>query len=264
MTLNESPLEFTPNYKIGEEYATQFAKHLNVNKDAKEYLAERGIGQAFVDECLVGYNPPFSDYRAPLLKGRIVVPIRDVHGRVLGFAGRKYDPMAEMAKKSLWDTFSYKPSVAEKMVNLWEHGKWINEKFPKGRHLFNLHRAKEFIRQSNYAVLVEGYFDSFVLTSKHLPENGALCGAALSEMHLALLSRYCEHVVMLLDGDAAGAKGTEAALPLISDFGLKPHVIILPPKYDPDDFVLKYGGKQLRRIIEHAVHDNKEQVKINV
>ena len=83
-------------------------------------------------------------------------------------------------------------------------------------------------------------------------------------MHVALISRYCEHVVLLLDGDKAGEKGTDSAVPQIADAGLKPHVITLPANYDPDEFVLKFGGKQLRRIITGMIADNTERVNINV
>lgn len=260
----ESPEKTERNFPAGEEFAKQFSKHLLVNKPALEYLEARGITRNFVDENMVGFNPPYSDYRAPLLKGRIVVAVRDVHGRVVGFAGRKYDPMADITVRALWEAFSYKPSVAEKMVDMWESGKWINEKFPKNRHLFNLSRAKDFARASGFICLVEGYFDSFVLSAKHIPENAALCGASLSPMHTALISRFCDHVVLILDGDSAGEKGTAAALPLIRESGLIPHVVVLPSKFDPDEFVLKYGGKQLRRIIQGMIADNTERVNINV
>ena len=240
-------------YEVGEELALQFNKNLRAYPDAISYLANRGVSSRLIENGKLGFCPPFFEYRFPLLRGRIIVPIRDAHGRVVAFAGRKYEPMETITLKALWDTFDYKPSLAEKKVKQWQDGKWINESFPKGRHLFNMDTAKKAARERNYVVVVEGYLDALISSDRHLENTVATCGVALSEYHLAIIARYCDNIVLIMDPDEAGLKAVEKMRPMIEEAGLRCFTITLPDGLDPDEFVLKFGGKQLRRAIEGMI-----------
>lgn len=245
--------------------AQTFSDYLLVNEPALKYLENRGISRELAANGMVGYCPPFYNYWWPLLKGRITVPLQDVHGKIIAFAGRQYDQISKNATIDvIRQIYSKNPVEAEKKISMWERAKWINEPYPKIRHLYNLNNAKEHIRTRNYAIVVEGYFDVLVLASNNLPNTVAVCGGKLSERHAVLLSRFCDNVIILSDGDAAGESFTEPWAKTLTEFGLKHHTILLPNGYDPDDFVLKIGGKRFKKIIENMISDDKLKLKLSL
>lgn len=256
--------EPTPTNRSGEHMAAQFTRELLNNDKVMAYVAERGIKPGLIEQNRVGFVPPYSHHWFPLLKGRVVVPIRDVSGSVVAFAGRQFEPTRELTHRALWDAFGHDPAKAKDKVDKWDRGKWINETFPKQLHLYQLHEARPWIRQRNYVVLVEGYFDALVLASKGLGNTAAICGTALSDFHAALLKRYCDHVVLLLDPDEAGATAVEKARGVLENADLKLHAVRLPAGHDPDEFVIKYGGKPLRAGIENMIADEKSELIIKV
>jgi DNA primase len=198
------------------------------------------------------------------MKGRIVVTIQDVSGNILGFAGRQYEPSANAAKQYIRQIYGNNPVEAEKKISMWERSKWINETYPKLRHLYNLNYAKDYIRKLNYGIIVEGYFDVLTLVDNGLPNTVAVCSPELSQRHLILLSRYCDHVVVLSDGDERGAGFSETWSNRIEEAGLKHHSIYLPLGYDPDELVLKIGGDKLKDIIESIIGDKNSKLKLNL
>jgi len=254
----------SPTLLTGEQISQQFSRELLSNEKALEYVNERGIKKELIEQGRMGFCPPYSRHWFPLLKGRIIVPIRDVHGTIIAFAGRKYEAMQELTHNALWDAFGHEPAQAKDKIDKWNKGKWINEPYPKQRHLFNLYEGKEIIRKRNYINLVEGYLDALVLSSKNMGNTAAICGTALSQYHVALIKRYCDHVVLMLDADDAGEQAVIRSKPIIEEADLKLHVVYLPKGYDPDEFVLKYGSKQLRLGIEQMIVDNTEELKIKV
>jgi len=247
-----------------EKVAHLFGRNLLTNKTAMQYLAERGIDESLVRSNQVGFCPPYYNHWFDLIKGRITVTIRDVHGEVVAFAGRQYEPMRKITHRAFWEAYGNKPATAQKRIDFWDRGKWINEPYSKSKHLFQLYEAKDYCRERNYINLVEGYFDAKVMYSKGLENTSALCGVALSEHHISLISRFCEHVVLVLDGDEAGLKAAEKHVPLIREADLIPHVVYMPPGLDPDDFLLKYGGKVLRRGIENMIAEGKDELRIKI
>lgn len=253
-----------PTAEAGEALAAQFSRNLLTYPEALHYVESRGIARTWAEAGEIGFCPPYAENIFPLLKGRIVVPIRDVHGSVIAFAGRQFEPMRQMTERAIWEMFSAKPARAQETIDKWNRGKWINETFPKKMHLFGLHDAKNFARERGYIVIVEGYLDRMVLASKTLGNTAAVCGTTLSSWHAALIKRYCDHVVLLLDGDTAGEKALETILPRLEESDLVPHIVFLPQGYDPDDFALKFGGKQLRRVIEGMLERNEAEIRINI
>ena len=247
----------------GEAMALQFNKNLLNNSGALDYVLSRGIKMHQIESGAVGFCPPYSSHWFPLLKGRITVPIRDVHGRVIAFAGRQYEGMQSLTENALWEKYGDKPAKAEERIKKWQKSKWINETYPKNRHLYGLYEARNFVREMGYIVLVEGYFDVLVQSSRHLPNTAALCGVALSEYHCALISRYTQNVVLILDGDDAGHKALGKMMPKIEEADLQPYIVKLPNGYDPDNFVIKYGGKNLKRICDKLITDQHKKIQIN-
>ena len=242
----------------------QFVRELTNSESVIKYVKQRNLDLIHIDNNDLGFCPPYSRYVFPLLRGRLIVPIRDVHGRMIALAGRQLPDFVELTKKSFWDTFSSEPSKADDRINKWLKGKWINEPYQKSKHLFNLDKAKNSIRSNNYAFIVEGYFDVFVLKQNGIENVVALCGTALSEYHLALLYRYCDRVVLLLDGDAAGRLASDKIFQKLQDNNFVGKMLHLPEKCDPDDFVINYGPKNLLDAAKQLLEQEQSFLKIIV
>ncbi|MDP8256185.1 MAG: DNA primase [Candidatus Alcyoniella australis] len=226
-------------------------------KHVREYLAARGISDELVKRFSLGFAPNSWEglvrhlrsrkadlKRAEVLgligvsrrgslvdkfRNRVMIPIRDVQGRCVGFGGR-----------ALGDD-------EPKYLNSQE-----SELYHKSRVLFGLDTAREAIRQTKRAVVVEGYFDSLALAAHGIGEAVATCGTALTEDHARLLSRYTERIVLLFDGDAAGRKAAWRTMELFLDKPQQPLVVLLPQGHDPDSFVREHGADPLREMLDQA------------
>ena len=249
--MNVSELEFS-----------QFQRNYHESSLAQQYYKTRTLSQKLIDQNLIGFCPPYSRYVFPLLRGRLIVPIRDVHGRLIALAGRQLPDYIELTIKSFWDTYSYEPSKADDRISKWMKGKWINEPYQKSKHLFNLDKAKEYIRESNFVYIVEGYFDVLVLRQNGINNVVALCGTALSDFHLALLYRYCNRIVLLLDGDIAGKLATDKIFQKLSENNFIGKSLYLPEKCDPDDFVIEYGPENLINATKELLNSDSSYLNI--
>ena len=243
-----------------EKLMLEYAANLLAIPAAVKYVVSRGLGIEDAEEGLVGYCPPLSRPRSALLKGRIVVPIRNAHGDIVAFAGRQYEEAKELALHSIWQSFSHKPKIALEQQKTWVRAKWWNESYPKQYHLYNLHDAKDYAREEGYIIVVEGYFDALVLSKLGIRNVVALCGASLAAYHAAKIKRYCDHVICLLDGDDAGMKGVERMKPLLEAVNVMQHVFILPDGYDPDVFGLRVGSKKLRKAFRHMIDNGVDEL----
>jgi DNA primase len=260
----EKIIKDSPIKGIGKEVAHIFTQYLLGNKEILDYLQNRGISEEFIKEERIGFCPPFLNYWFPLLRGRIIVSIADVHNEIIAFAGRQYEPSANAAINALRQIYDDNIVEAEKKVEMWQRGKWINEPYPKIRHLYNLDRAKNYIREMNYVIIVEGYFDALVLSLNGFPNTVALCSTKLSDRHATLLNRYCDKAILLLDGDVAGEKGSVSIEECLDKYEISHHTIYLPEGYDPDDFILQAGKNNLTRVINKVIEENKPSLKLNI
>lgn len=246
----------------GRSIMTSFCQSLARSKNGMAYLAERCIPESLVEKEILGYIPPYSSHWFPLLKGRLVTPICDADGNIKALAGRQLPFARDSVVKSYREYNSSKH--AQELIDKWDRAKWINEPYPKRKLLYNLHRAKEFARKFGYINLVEGYLDAGVLSCKHMENTAALCGISLTEHHAAIISRYCDTVVLLYDGDQAGANASVESRKVAEQYDLKCHAVLLPNGWDPDDFVIKKGGKNLRRAIEGMIERNEYELEIKI
>lgn len=251
------------------EIAQQLNKNLINYPEAMAYLSDRGIDESVVINSNLGFCPPyFSHYQnnniiiSPLMKGRITVPIKDAYGKIIAFAGRKFEPQIKSVELAFWQMYNNSPAEAESRILQWNRGKWINESFPKKFHLYNLDIAKKKTREYNYVILVEGYFDSLTLNSYGFENNVALCGTRLSDWHASKINRYCSNVVALLDGDAAGENALKHIKPILSDLNINLKIISLPENYDPDDLLMKHGSSLLSKAINRLFEKELEEIRI--
>ncbi|WP_243149759.1 DNA primase [Thermaerobacter sp. PB12/4term] len=226
---------------------------------ARAYLEERGLPSALWDRYGLGYAPPGWDGLvgalerrgvAPALlaeaglaqprpgggyydrfRHRVMFPITDPRGRVVGFGGRSLDG---------------------------QEPKYLNSPetvlFNKRRLWYGLDWSRPRLRETGTAVVVEGYMDAIAVDRAGVGYAAvASLGTSLSEEQVELLARYVQRVIIAYDADAAGQRATMRGLAMFADAGVEVRVAQLPPGRDPDDVVRREGPDALRRILEAAV-----------
>ncbi len=225
---------------------------------AIEYLKRRGLTGAIAARFGIGYAPDawqplaaaFPAYDDPALeaaglvvrrddgkrydrfRGRIMFPIHDTRGRVIGFGGRILD------------------SGEPKYLNSPE-----TPVFSKGRELYGLFLARDAIRDAERVVVVEGYMDVVALAQHGIEYAVATLGTSTTPVHAQKLFRLADSVVFCFDGDAAGRKAAwralENTLPVLVD-GKEARFLFLPDGEDPDDFVRRRGKAAFEQAIAAA------------
>jgi len=222
--------------------ATYYQHSLLKNPHALEYVfKKRGLSKEIVQEFRIGYAPTTGDalvqflgkkgftrqeladagltnrFGGDMFRGRMTVPLMDPTGQVIGFTARILadDPNAP---------------------------KYLNTPqtllYDKGRHVFGLSQAKEAIRTSDYAVIVEGNLDVVSSHQAAVRPVVATAGTAMTEFHLRALRRLTGNVRLAFDGDKAGLAATERAVPLASQAGIELTIISLPDgAKDPDELI---------------------------
>lgn len=160
-------------------------------------------------------------------RNRLMFPIIDVRGNVIGFGGRVMD------------------SSTPKYLNSPE-----TEIFNKRKNLFALNVAKK--TKLGYLILVEGYMDAIALHQYGFDCAVASLGTSLTEEHAVLLSRYTEQVVLIYDGDEAGQNATRRAIPMLERAGLQVKVLQMRDAKDPDEFLKKFGADRFKLLLEES------------
>ena len=165
-------------------------------------------------------------------RGRLMIPIRSPEGRTIAFGGRQLEGEG-----------------GPKYLNSRESPLYV-----KGEVLFGLDLAREAIRRSGVAILVEGYFDVVGLHQAGVQNVVALSSTTLTDKQLDLLSRQgAKELVLLLDGDAAGAKAVHRLAGSILAHAVAAKVVVLPTGQDPDDFANQRGSAGVSELLAGAV-----------
>lgn len=219
-----------------------YQQSLIKNQHALEYVfKKRKLSKQVVRDFKIGYAPTAGDalvrflskkgftaaelsdaglvnrYGTDLFRGRMVLPLMDGTGQVIGFTGRIIidDPKAP---------------------------KYLNTSqtllYDKSRHVFGLSLAKEAIRQNDRAVIVEGNLDVVSSHQVDIKQVVATAGTAMTEAHLRALVRLTSHINLAFDGDKAGLAATERAIPIAQNVGVELNIISLPNNAkDPDELI---------------------------
>ena len=228
-------------YKLSLKY---FQNNLNSNigKIAKKYLLDRKIDDKLIKEFEIGLSLDKRDDLTKLLTSkeydlvtlnriglatdnydiyndRIMFPLYDVSGRVVGFSGR-----------------IYKDSGKNKYLNTKE-----TEIFKKGEILYHYHIAREECRIRKSVIVMEGFMDVIRASSIDIRNTVALMGTALTKEQVNLLKRLSNNIILCLDGDDPGQHATLNIGNMLFDMGVEVKVVVLPNPDDPDSFILKNG-----------------------
>ncbi|MEK6768961.1 MAG: DNA primase [Gemmatimonadota bacterium] len=250
-----------PLYSALGVAADWFARRLRESEDAataREYLARRSIDDGVRDQYQLGYAPARGEevleaMRAlgiedgalkgaglvmeregaalvPRFRGRLIFPITDARGRVVGFGGRLLG------------------DGEPKYLNSPE-----TDVFHKGTLLYGLDRARGAIRSEGLAVVVEGYVDVIRLQAAGIGFAVAPLGTALTGEQARVLRRYAKSVALALDADSAGLRSTFRAGDELLRQGVAVSVVSLPQGEDPDTLVAKGGAEAFRELLGQAV-----------
>ncbi len=241
---------------------------------AREYLKERGFNDETIARFKLGFAPNDGQWiiargrgkfslepmeTARLIKksdegdgyyqffrNRVLFPIRNDKGRCVSFGGRVLPQFAQ-------------PGV----------GKYINgpesEVYSKSNLLFGFDAAREGIRKTQTAVIVEGYTDVLIPQQFGVTNVVGVCGTALTQAHVDRLKRFASRIVLMFDGDEAGQNAAEKALANFLSENIDLRVLVLPDGQDPDEFLFAHGAEEFRRQIDIAAEawDYKLQTEIN-
>ncbi len=244
--------------KVARFFQQQLRQHAQSAK-AIDYLKQRGLSGEVVKQWEIGYAPDGWDTllntfgTSPALvqqlidlklvnkndngrtydffRDRIMFPIRDKRGRVVGFGGRVLD------------------DGGPKYLNSPE-----TRIFHKGSELFGFYQAKQNNRKLDSVMIVEGYMDVVALSQFDINNATAALGTATTPEHIQMLVRATQHIVCCYDGDRAGReaawRAVENALPALKD-GVKMSFMFLPDGEDPDTMIRKSGTDGFQQLIEN-------------
>lgn len=243
-----------------QQAAAYYKSELKKSPRAIDYLKNRGLSGQIAARFQIGYAPQgwqnlqsvFPHYDDEVLqtaglvveseqgrrydrfRDRIMFPIHDQKGQVIGFGGRVIDPE---------DTPKYYNSPETPL-------------FQKGHELYGLFLARRAIRDSGRALVVEGYMDVVALAQYGIEYAVAALGTATTPYHITKLMRQTDEVVFCFDGDAAGLgaawRAAMNALPALTD-GLQLRFLFLPKNHDPDSYVREFGKEAFEEAMKTAL-----------
>ncbi len=234
-----------------------------VGVEARNYLQERGITEEIIKEFQIGLSLNSSDdltklltlkkydltdlntigisnYGHDIYSNRIMFPLHDPSGKVVGFSGRIYGH-----------------DKSSKYVNTKE-----TPIFTKGECLYHYHIAKEEARISKKVIIMEGFMDVIRASTIGVKNTIALMGTALTNEQLRLIKRLSNHIILCLDGDQPGKNAAYKIGELFLKENIEVKVITLPNNDDPDSFILKEGKDSFLSYIENAVNYNDYKIKV--
>lgn len=225
-------------------------------EEALNYLHERGFTDDLIKEREIGYAPDNSHFchdflekkgydielafEAGLLsrneenftyfdrfRNRIMFPLKNGQGRIVGYSGRTYTD---------------------------QEPKYLNSPetpiFQKRRILYNLNKARKFIRKQDEIILLEGFMDVIKSDYAGLKQVVASMGTQLSQEHITFLQKLTQNVTLMFDGDYAGKEATLKTGQALLNQGLNVYVVQLPSGMDPDDYIRKYDNEQFLKFVQ--------------
>ena len=245
---------------ILEDYTNYHHRQLILGKNlsATDYLLKRQVNKKIISEFQLGFVPNNSDYHNTLLKkfteeeikqtglfykneknnkfvdrfhSRIIFPIKNIVGDVVAFGGRVI-----------------KESKIAKYINSPE-----TEFYKKGKHIFNLEKAKSVPNKTQEVIVVEGYMDVISMHSFGIRNVVSNQGTALTENQINLIWKFFNNVILCLDGDVSGQKASLRIAEHLFSFikeNNKIGFIVLPNKLDPDDYIKEKGKDNFEKILK--------------
>ncbi len=228
---------------------------------AKSYLTERGISEESIRKFQLGFAPDSWSWLLDRAQRKAWKPdvIEAIGLAARGDRGSRYDRFRGRAIFPINDAQSRPIAVGGRVLPgaSKDSAKYINcnetRLYQKSHQLYGLDHARDAISKTRQAVVMEGYTDVIMAVQHGIHNAVACCGTALGESHIKLLKRYCDSVVLLLDGDAAGQRRTSEILELFVSAQMDLRILTLPDDLDPCDYLLQNSGQKLQQQIDASV-----------
>ncbi len=265
LDLGEIKKQTSSNHVLYDIYDLSFKFYRNnissaLGKKAKAYLKNRDIDESIIKEFGIGLALKDHDTLFQLLSGkkydlnvlmksglvsrndmgyvdiyynRIMFPLWDISGRVVGFSGRIFNGEQDVSK----------------YVNTRE-----TEIFKKGELLYNYHRAKEEARKENKVIIMEGFMDVIRAHTIGIKNVIAMMGTAVTKDQALLIKRMARDIILCFDGDEAGQKATISCAEELLKIGVTPKVVALESGMDPDEYIQKYGKERFIGLLENPIN----------
>jgi len=245
--------------EMHRETAAFFSRALHDSSEGKvaaAYLEDRGLDREAMKRFGLGFAPSSGDALLRFLKQKYPEKLLDVSGLVSrDQSGRAYDrfrrrimfPIANEAGKVIAFGGRAMGDDTPKYMNSPE-----TPIYTKSTVLYHLDRAKEALRQSDFAVLVEGYMDAIAVARAGIANVVASCGTSLAEPQIKLLGRFTRRVIVNYDPDTAGQAATERSISLLLESEFDVRVLALPGKADPDKFLKEQGVDAYRNLLAQS------------
>lgn len=206
--------------------------------DEWESFTRKALAEGFREEYLVNTGLSVKNPERGRLydrfRGRVLFPIHNLTGRVIGFGGRILRTEAKAAK------YVNSPESAI---------------YHKSDTLYGIFFARNKIREEDTCFLVEGYTDVISLHQSGIENVVASSGTSLTSGQIRLISRYTRNITILYDGDPAGIRASLRGIDMILEEGMNVKVVLFPEGHDPDSFVRKAGGSGCREYIKQSQKD---------
>ena len=245
--------------EMHRETAAFFSRALHDSSEGKvaaAYLEDRGLDREAMKRFGLGFAPSSGDALLRFLKQKYPEKLLDVSGLVSrDQSGRAYDrfrrriifPIANEAGKVIAFGGRAMGDDTPKYMNSPE-----TPIYTKSTVLYHLDRAKEALRQSDFAILVEGYMDAIAVARAGIANVVASCGTSLAEPQIKLLGRFTRRVIVNYDPDTAGQAATERSIALLLESEFDVRVLALPGKADPDKFLKEQGVDAYRNLLAQS------------
>lgn len=232
---------------IKSEYGINARKYLNDRNISEDIINEFDIGVSLNDNALsklliskkydekmlvdIGLSNKNEDRIYDVFRNRIMFPIHNSNGDVIGFSGRIYNNEVDSKYINTRETYIFK----------------------KGETLFNYHRAINEAKKNKYLIICEGQMDAIRIYSSGIKNVVATMGTALTKEHIKLIHKLNVRVILNMDSDSAGIKATLQNGELLSNDNIDVSVIKLGGAKDPDEYISKFGIDSYKDSIKHAV-----------
>lgn len=251
-------------YEVHAQVAELYRKALRESpgaESARQYLKGRALDGEIAETFQIGYAPARSDTLAAWAAGRkIPLEVLVTSGLVYAPDERSRTPADRFQNRLMfpvWDETGRVIGFSGRVLRKEDHpAKYVNSPetplFHKSRILYALHLARRAIGEAKVALLCEGQIDTLRCHAAGFANALAAQGTAATEDHARILRRYTDEVVLLLDSDEAGQNAAERTAGLFLAEGLLVRVVSLPSGEDPDSFLLSRGADALRALVRDA------------
>jgi DNA primase len=245
--------QYASEYFIDQMWNTDYGKSIGLS-----YFKRRGFREETLKKWGLGYAPDKKDhfvlgavndgyqkeqlqsiglatqYGRDFFRGRVMFPIRNISGKIIGFGGRVLAKDAKTAK--------YMNSPDSEVYN-------------KSKVLYGAHFARTAIRKADECMVVEGYTDTLAMHQSGIENVVAPCGTSLTPGQIHVIKRYTPNITFIFDGDAAGKKAALRGLDMVLELDMNVRLVLLPEGEDPDSLLQGLGTTKFEEYIERNKKD---------